>query len=102
MKPQQILLFTRDDDFAQSVRQAFSGKGAIVLIARDCPRRAWHETAPLAREVKDFVSALRCPRTPQRGPTSLERGNKHRLLGSTIKSRRRAIAKRTQTGERYI
>jgi DNA-binding response OmpR family regulator len=30
-----ILLFTRDGDFAQSVREALSGTGAIVLTARD-------------------------------------------------------------------
>lgn len=35
MKSPLILLFTRDGDFAQSVREAFSGTGAIVLIARD-------------------------------------------------------------------
>ena len=35
MKSLLILLFTRDGDFAQSVREAVSGTGAIVLIARD-------------------------------------------------------------------
>src|SRR3979411_3281186 len=35
MKSPLILLFTRDGDFAQSVREAVSGTGAIVLIARD-------------------------------------------------------------------
>jgi DNA-binding response OmpR family regulator len=35
MKSLLILLFTRDDDFAQSVRKALFGTGAVVLIARD-------------------------------------------------------------------
>jgi len=35
MKSPLILLFTRDGDFAQSVREAVSGTGAVVLIARD-------------------------------------------------------------------
>jgi DNA-binding response OmpR family regulator len=35
MKSPLILLFTRDNDFAQSVRDAVSGTGAVVLIARD-------------------------------------------------------------------
>ena len=35
MKSPLVLLFTRDDDFAQSVREAVSGTGAVVLIARD-------------------------------------------------------------------
>jgi DNA-binding response OmpR family regulator len=35
MKSPLILLFTRDSDFAQSVREAVSGTGAVVLIARD-------------------------------------------------------------------
>src|SRR3982074_3761850 len=35
MKSPLILLFTRGGDFAQSVREAVSGTGAIVLIARD-------------------------------------------------------------------
>ena len=35
MKSPLILFFTRDGDFAQSVCEALSGKGAIVLIARD-------------------------------------------------------------------
>ena len=35
MKSPLILLFTRDNDFAQSVRDAVSGTGAVVLMARD-------------------------------------------------------------------
>jgi DNA-binding response OmpR family regulator len=35
MKSPLILLFTRDGDFAQSVCEAVSGTGAIVLVARD-------------------------------------------------------------------
>jgi DNA-binding response OmpR family regulator len=35
MKSPLILLFTRDGDFAQSVRAALSGTGTVVLIARD-------------------------------------------------------------------
>jgi len=35
MKSPLILLFTRDNDFAQSVREAISGTGAVVLIARE-------------------------------------------------------------------
>jgi DNA-binding NtrC family response regulator len=35
MKSPLILLFTRDGDFAQSVREALFGTGAIVLMARD-------------------------------------------------------------------
>src|SRR6202171_1192487 len=35
MKSPLILLFTRDGDFAQSVREAVSATGAVVLIARD-------------------------------------------------------------------
>jgi DNA-binding response OmpR family regulator len=35
MKSPLILLFTRNNDFAQSVRDAVSATGAIVLIARD-------------------------------------------------------------------
>jgi DNA-binding NtrC family response regulator len=35
MKSPLILLFTRDDEFAQSVREALFGTGAMVLIARD-------------------------------------------------------------------
>jgi DNA-binding NtrC family response regulator len=35
MKSPLILLFTRDGDFAQSVREAVSGTDAIVLVARD-------------------------------------------------------------------
>jgi CheY-like chemotaxis protein len=35
MKSPLILLFTRDSDFAQSVREAVSGTGVVVLIARD-------------------------------------------------------------------
>ena len=31
MKPRLIFLFTRDDDFAQSVREALFGTGAVVL-----------------------------------------------------------------------
>jgi len=35
MKSPLILLFTRDGEFAQSVREAVSGMDAIVLIARE-------------------------------------------------------------------
>jgi len=35
MKESLILLFTRDSDFAQSVRDALFETGAAVLIARD-------------------------------------------------------------------
>jgi CheY-like chemotaxis protein len=35
MKSPLILLFTRDGDFAYSVREALLGTGAVVLIARD-------------------------------------------------------------------
>src|ERR1700716_4153011 len=35
MKSPLILLFTRDGDFAQSVREAVCGTDAVVLIARD-------------------------------------------------------------------
>jgi len=35
MKSPLILLFTRNGDFAQSVREALSGTGAIVLITRN-------------------------------------------------------------------
>jgi DNA-binding response OmpR family regulator len=35
VRPPLILLFTRDGDFAQSVRDAFFGTGAIVLLAQD-------------------------------------------------------------------
>jgi len=35
MKSPLILLFTRNGDFAQSVRDALFGTGATVLIARD-------------------------------------------------------------------
>lgn len=35
MKSPLILLFTRDNDFARSVREAISATGAVVLIARD-------------------------------------------------------------------
>jgi CheY-like chemotaxis protein len=35
MKSPLILLFTRDGEFAQSVREALFGTGAIVLTARD-------------------------------------------------------------------
>ena len=35
MKSPLILLFTRDGEFAQSVREALFGTGAMVLIARD-------------------------------------------------------------------
>src|SRR5258708_12887951 len=35
MKSPLIFLFTRDGDFAQSVREAVSETGAIVLVARD-------------------------------------------------------------------
>src|SRR5260370_38227970 len=35
MKSPLILLFTRDGDFAQSVRDALFGTGAAVLVARD-------------------------------------------------------------------
>jgi DNA-binding response OmpR family regulator len=35
MKSPLILLFTRDGDFAQSMREALLGTGAVVLIARD-------------------------------------------------------------------
>jgi DNA-binding NtrC family response regulator len=35
MKSTLILLFTRDSEFAQSVREALFGTGAMVLIARD-------------------------------------------------------------------
>ena len=35
MKSPLILLFTRDGDFAQSVCEAVSGTGTVVLIARD-------------------------------------------------------------------
>ncbi|MGB9157552.1 MAG: hypothetical protein WCB20_13755 [Chthoniobacterales bacterium] len=31
MKPPLIFLFTRDDDFAQSVREPLFGTGAVVL-----------------------------------------------------------------------
>ncbi len=35
MKSPLILLFTRDGEFAQSVREALFGTGAMVLMARD-------------------------------------------------------------------
>ena len=35
MKSPLLLLFTRDGDFAQSVCEALSGTGTVVLIARD-------------------------------------------------------------------
>jgi DNA-binding NtrC family response regulator len=35
MKPPLIFLFTRDDDFAQSVREVLLGTGAVVLMARE-------------------------------------------------------------------
>jgi len=35
MKSPLILLFTRDGDFAQSVCEALTGTGTVVLIARD-------------------------------------------------------------------
>src|SRR5712671_1512782 len=35
MKEPLILLFTRDGEFAQSVREAVSGTNAVVLVARD-------------------------------------------------------------------
>jgi CheY-like chemotaxis protein len=35
VKSPLILLFTRDGYFAQSIREALSGTGAIVLVARD-------------------------------------------------------------------
>jgi DNA-binding response OmpR family regulator len=35
MKSPLVLLFTRDGDFAQSVCEALSGTGTVLLIARD-------------------------------------------------------------------
>ena len=62
MKPPLILLFTRDGDFAQSTRDALSGTGAIVLIARDVRdglRIVWQRGCELDFALMDFDDGCR-------------------------------------------
>jgi len=57
-----ILLFTRDGDFAQSVREAVSDTGATVLIARDVRdglQIVWRRGRELDFALMDFDDGCR-------------------------------------------
>ena len=62
MKSPLILLFTRDGDFAQSVREALSETDAIVLIARDVRdglQMVWQRGRELDFALMDFDDGCR-------------------------------------------
>ena len=62
MKEPLILLFTRDGDFAQSVREAVSETGAIVLVARDVRdglQIVWQRGRELDFALMDFDDGCR-------------------------------------------
>jgi DNA-binding NtrC family response regulator len=62
MKEPLILLFTRDGDFAQSVRDALFGTGATVLVARDVRdglQIVWQRGRELDFALMDFDDGCR-------------------------------------------
>jgi DNA-binding response OmpR family regulator len=62
MKSPLILLFTRNGDFAQSVRDALSETGATVLIARDVRdglQIVWQRGRELDSALMDFDDGCR-------------------------------------------
>jgi len=62
MKSPLILLFTRDADFPQSVREAVSGTGATVLVARDVRdalQIVWQRGRELEFALMDFDDGCR-------------------------------------------
>jgi DNA-binding NtrC family response regulator len=62
MKSPLIFLFTRDGDFAQSVREALSETDAIVLIARDVRdglQMVWQRGRELDSALMDFDDGCR-------------------------------------------
>jgi DNA-binding NtrC family response regulator len=62
MKSRLIFLFTRDGDFARSVREAVSGTDAVVLIARDVRdglQIVWQRGGELDFAVMDFDDGCR-------------------------------------------
>jgi DNA-binding response OmpR family regulator len=62
MKSPLILLFTRDGDFAQSVRDALFETDATVLIARDVRdglQIVWHRGRELDSALMDFDDGCR-------------------------------------------
>ena len=62
MKEPLILLFTRDGDFAQSVREAVSETGATVLVARDVRdglQIVWQRGRELDSALMDFDDGCR-------------------------------------------
>jgi DNA-binding NtrC family response regulator len=62
MKSPLILLFTRDDGFAQSVRDALFETGATVLIARDVRdglQIVWQRVRELDSALMDFDDGCR-------------------------------------------
>src|SRR6266478_6052352 len=62
MKEPLILLFTRDADFAQSVRDALFGTGATVLVARDVRdglQIVWQRGRELDFALMDFDDGCR-------------------------------------------
>jgi DNA-binding NtrC family response regulator len=62
MKSPLIFLFTRDGDFARSVREAVSGTDAVVLIARDVRdglQIVWQRGGELDFAVMDFDDGCR-------------------------------------------
>src|SRR6266513_1231610 len=62
MKSPLILLFTRDGDFAQSVREAVSETGATVLVARDVRdglQIVWQRGRELDFALMDFDDGCR-------------------------------------------
>jgi DNA-binding response OmpR family regulator len=62
MKEPLILLFTRDGDFAQSVREAVSETGATVLVARDVRdglQIVWQRGRELDFALMDFDDGCR-------------------------------------------
>jgi DNA-binding NtrC family response regulator len=62
VKSPLILLFTRDGEFAQSVREALFGTGAIVLMARDVRdglQIVWQRGRELDSALMDFDDGCR-------------------------------------------
>jgi hypothetical protein len=62
MKSPLILLFTRDGDFTQSVRDALFGTGATVLVARDVRdglQIVWQRGRELDFALMDFDDGCR-------------------------------------------
>ena len=74
MKEPLILLFTRDGDFAESVREALSETGASVLVARDVRdglQIVWQRGRELDFALMDFDDGCRGRTVPARSTIAM-------------------------------